>query len=106
MPRPQSSTTAAPSVPRAGDAPDGGSIAATELKRPSFQETADPIMLDAGAEIFRRLERRPRRPKWMMPVTLGVLAAAAAGGVIAYQTLSKPGATAPTAQVEFITPGK
>ena len=41
----------------------------------------------------------------MFAVTVGLLAVAAAGGVIVYQTVLKPSTTPPAAHALFITPG-
>jgi hypothetical protein len=83
---------------------DGGRrdppITPTELN-PSGQQAPDP------AEIFRRLDRPPpRRPAWMTAVAVGLLAIAATGGVLAYQTTLAPKAAPPAAHGLFVTPGR
>jgi hypothetical protein len=59
----------------------------------------------AGADIFRRLERRPRRRLWRTVIVLCVLAAFGAGGVIGYRALLDPNAVPAAARGHFITPG-
>jgi hypothetical protein len=60
---------------------------------------------DDPADIFRRMERRSRRPGWTIGVMAGLLAVVATGGVIAYQTVLKPNVAPPAAHALFITPG-
>ncbi|HEX4195980.1 MAG TPA: hypothetical protein VHZ26_00925 [Caulobacteraceae bacterium] len=69
------------------------------------RDGADPSAMGAGAEIFRRLERRPRRRRWRTVVALCVLAAIGAGGVIGYQTLLNPNAAPSAARGHFVVPG-
>ncbi len=70
-----------------------------KTKHPGF--SASP---PTPADIFRRMEQRPRRPGWLdRGPRVGLLAVVATGGVIAYQTALKP--TAPAAHALFITPG-
>ena len=87
------------SPPRVGDERGRRSLTSAKPNRQGFSAAADP------ADIFRRMERRPRRPGWMIAVTVGLLAVAATGGVIAYQTVLKPSATPQAAHTLFITPG-
>ena len=70
-------------------------MTAHKMNGPGTQADADPGAFAAGAEIYRRLEHRPRRPKWRLAAIFGVVAIAAAGGVIAYQTTLGPDATRP-----------
>jgi hypothetical protein len=83
---------------------DGGRrdsrIATTELNQPGPQ-APDP------AEIYRRLDRPPRRrPAWITAVAVGVLAIVAAGGVIAYQITLAPRAAPAAAHGLLVTPGR
>jgi hypothetical protein len=104
MPRSPASTVADHFLPQAGGDRQTRSTNATELNRPVSQAVPDGDTIGAGAEIFRRLERRPRRRKWTLAITLGVLAVFAAGGVIAFQTVLRPGAEA-SSHTQFISPG-
>ena len=70
-------------------------MTADKMNDPGTQADADPGAFAAGAEIYRRLEHRPRRPKWRLAAIFGVAALAAAGGVIAYQTTLGHDATRP-----------
>jgi len=89
------STAAKPAFPRAGakkrpgPPPEGGELNA----------------VGAGADIFRRLEHRPRRRRWKTVIVLCVLAAFGAGGVIGYRALLDPNAVPPAARGHFIAPG-
>jgi len=87
------------SAPRTGGEHGRRSLTGVKLSGQGSPTATDP------AEIFRRMERRPRRPGWMFAVTVGLLAVAAAGGVIVYQTVLKPSTTPPAAHALFITPG-
>ena len=87
------------SAPRIGGQRGRRLLTSPRPNTQGFPVAADP------AEIFRRMERRPRRPGWMFAVMVGLVAVAATGGVIAYQTVLKPGATSPAAHALFITPG-
>jgi hypothetical protein len=64
-------------------------MSTTEVTTPSRYSAEEPGGMSAGADIYRRLERRPRRPKWMAAIPIAVLALAAAGGVIAYEAMSR-----------------
>jgi len=67
-------------------------------------EVINPV--GAGADIFRRLERRPRRRNWRTVVGICVLAAFVAGGAIGYRALLDPNAAPPAARSHFIVPGR
>jgi hypothetical protein len=65
----------------------------TELNPNEIERPAEPGSIGAGAEIYRRMERRSKgRPMWMTAAPIAVLALAAAGGVVAYEAM-KPHAT-------------
>ncbi len=70
-------------------------MTADKMNSPGTQADAGPGAFAAGAEIYRRLEHRPRRQKWRLAAIFGVVAIAAAGGVIAYQTMLGPDSTRP-----------
>jgi hypothetical protein len=77
----------------------------TELNRPEIEAPPEPGSIGAGAEIYRRMERRSqRRPKWMMPASVVALAVIAAGGVVAYETMTKSNTATPPAQVQASVP--
>ena len=44
--------------------------------------------MGAGAAVFSRLERKPRRSKWMYAIPIAVIAVFAVGGVLAYESMS------------------
>src|ERR1700722_2327593 len=70
----------------------------TDFDRPEIEAAPEPGSIGAGAEIYRRMERRPqRRPQWMMAVPVVVLAVAAAGGLLAYEAMVRPNAPPPAA---------
>ena len=72
----------------------------TELNRNEIERPAEPGSIGAGAEIYRRMERRSKgRPMWMTAAPIAVLALAAAGGVVAYQAM-KPHATPAPVQAQ------
>jgi len=56
-------------------------------RRSGAMTAAAPGTLSAGAEIFRRIERRPRQPRWPIALMICVAVVAVAGGVIAYQAV-------------------
>ena len=68
-----------------------------DMNRPEIEAAGEPGTIGAGSAIYRRLDRRARRPKLMMAIPIAVLAIAAAGGVIAYESMSKTAATPPPA---------
>jgi hypothetical protein len=85
--------------------PPTGSTSRTELNGPAPPESRESNAVAAGADIFRRLERRPRRRRWKTVVVLCMLAAFGAGGVIGYRALLEPNAAPPAARGHFIVPG-
>ena len=92
-------TTGRPRPPVEGGRRDLPSTA-TALSQPGLQ-ALDP------AEIYRRLDRPPRRrPAWITVVAIGVLAIVLAGGVVAYQTMLAPPAPVAAAHSLLFTPGK
>ena len=54
----------------------------------------------AGAEIYRRLERRPRRPRGLLLIAIIAVLVVVTGGVIAYQL--QPVATHPAVQSQSL----
>jgi hypothetical protein len=64
-------------------------MSTTEVTTPSRYTAEEPGGIAAGADIYRRLQRKPRRPKWMAAIPVAVLALAAAGGVIAYEAMTR-----------------
>ncbi len=84
--------------------PQAGSKTTTGLNRPP-PGAGEINAVGAGADIFRRLERRPRRRNWKTVIMLCVLAAFGAGGVIGYRALMDPNAAPPAARDHFIVPG-
>jgi hypothetical protein len=93
-----SSTAAEPTFSPAG------SKAPARLNQPP-PESGEINTVAAGADIFRRLERRPRRRNWRTVIGLCVLAAFIAGGAIGYRALLDPAAAPPAARGHFIVPG-
>jgi hypothetical protein len=85
--------------------PPIGSTSRTGSNGPAPPESGDSNVVAAGADIFRRLERRPRRRRWKTVVVLCLLAAFGAGGVIGYRALLEPNAAPPAARGHFIVPG-
>jgi hypothetical protein len=75
------------------------------LSRPPPEGGEPPNAVAAGADIFRRLERRPRRRRWKTVVVLCMLAAFGAGGFVGYRALLDPNAAPPAARGHFIVPG-
>jgi hypothetical protein len=72
----------------------------TDFNTNEIERPAEPGSIGAGAEIYRRMERRSKgRPMWMVAAPVAVLALAAAGGVVAYQTM-KPHATPAPVQAQ------
>jgi hypothetical protein len=72
----------------------------TDFNRDEIERPAEPGSIGAGAEIYRRMERRSKgRPMWMMAAPVAVLALAAAGGVVAYESM-KPHATPAPVQAQ------
>jgi len=74
----------------------------TEMNTVAPSAAPEPGAIGAGAAIYRRLERRPSGPKWMKALPIAVFALVAAGGVIAYVTMTKPAATPQPAQTAQI----
>ena len=68
----------------------------TETTMPAPQGAADTRGFAAGAEIYRRLERRPRGPSVALLIAIIAVLLLVTGGVIAY--LLQPVATHPAAQ--------
>jgi hypothetical protein len=62
----------------------------TDFTTNEIERPAEPGSIGAGAEIYRRMERRSKaRPMWMTAAPVAVLALAVAGGVVAYEA-TKP----------------
>ena len=60
-------------------------VPSTATAGPAFSAAGAPPRLRDPAEIFRRLDRRPRsRPLWVSAVAVAVLGLAAATGVILF----------------------
>lgn len=59
----------------------------TVLKRREAFAEPEAVALNAGGDIFRRLERRQRRPMWMAVVPFAVLAVFAIGGAIVFGSM-------------------
>jgi hypothetical protein len=85
--------------------PQDGSETSSKLNRPPPLEGEVINPVGAGADIFRRLERRPRRRNWRTVIGLCVLAAFVAGGAIGYRALLDPNAAPAAARGHFIVPG-
>jgi hypothetical protein len=85
--------------------PPTGSTSRSELNGPSPPEGGGSNAVAAGADIFRRLERRPRHRRWKTVVVLCMLAILGAGGFIGYRALLDPSAAPPAARGHFIVPG-
>jgi hypothetical protein len=98
MPTQPSSTAIEPAFPRAGSK-------TSRRSNPPPPEGGDINAVGAGADIFRRLERRPRRRRWRTIVVLCVLAAFGIGGALGYRALLDPNAVPPAARGHFIAPG-
>jgi hypothetical protein len=62
----------------------------SEFTRPKAYAAPQPGDLGAGADIFRRMDRRQRKSGWKTGVPIAVLAACAVGGVAAYMAMSRP----------------
>ncbi|HEY5290448.1 MAG TPA: hypothetical protein VIJ59_10500 [Caulobacteraceae bacterium] len=75
----------------------------TEFTTPRVQ-TAKPTegLGGAGAAIYRRMERKQRRPAWLAAIPVGVVALFAVGGFFAYESMSKPAATAQPVASEVV----
>jgi hypothetical protein len=72
----------------------------TEFNTNEIERPAEPGSIGAGAEIYRRMERRSKgRPMWMTAAPVAVLALAVAGGVVAYEAM-KPHATPAPVQAQ------
>jgi hypothetical protein len=72
----------------------------TEFNTNEIERPAEPGSIGAGAEIYRRMERRSKgRPMWMTAAPIAVLALAAAGGVVAYESM-KTHTTPPPVQAQ------
>ena len=72
----------------------------TKTNRPEIQVAPDTGEFAAGAELYRRLERRPRGPRATLLVVLIAMFVALVGALIAFQTMLKPGATPPAGQAQ------
>lgn len=77
-------------------------MAAMDMNSPEVETPPEPGSIGAGADIYRRLERRGRgRPMWMTALPIVGVVALAAGGVVAYEAMqpraaAKPAAAQPT----------
>jgi hypothetical protein len=92
-----SSTAAEPGLTRAGSK--------TSRRSNPPPEGGELNAVGAGADIFRRLERRPRRRRWRTVIVLCVLAAFGVGGALGYRALLDPNAVPAAARGHFIAPG-
>jgi hypothetical protein len=71
-------------------------MTSTEFNTNEIERPAEPGSIGAGAEIYRRMERRSKgRPMWMTAAPIAVLALAAAGGVVAYESMKTHAAPPP-----------
>ena len=61
--------------------------------------------MGAGAAVFSRLEKKPRRSKWMAAIPVAVIAVFAVGGVLTYESMShaKPAPAALTSDSDDAT---
>jgi hypothetical protein len=76
----------------------------TEFNKNEIEAPAEPGSIGAGAEIYRRMERRgKRRPLWMTVAPIVAVAVVAAGGVAAYEAM-KPHAAPLPAQAQSTPP--
>jgi flagella basal body P-ring formation protein FlgA len=62
----------------------------TEFNRPKSFAASQPSDMGAGADIFRRMDRRQNKFKWTAAVPIVVLTACSVGGVLAYVMLTRP----------------
>ena len=77
----------------------------TDFNRNEIEAPAEPGSIGAGAEIYRRMERRgKRRPMWMTAAPIVALAVVAAGGVVAYEAMKPNTAPKPPVQAAQSTP--
>ncbi len=68
----------------------------TDFTTNEIERPAEPGSIGAGAEIYRRMERRSKgRPMWMTAAPIAVLALAVAGGVVAYESTKHHATPAP-----------
>ena len=80
-------------------------MTATDLNRPEMEAPPEPGSIGAGAEIYRRMERRGRgRPMWMTAAPIVAVALVAAGGVVAYQAMKPHAAPAPAVAKQTLPP--
>jgi len=77
----------------------------TDFNRNEIEAPAEPGSIGAGAEIYRRMERRGKsRPMWMTAAPIVAVAVIAAGGVIAYEATKPNTAPKPPVQAAQSTP--
>jgi hypothetical protein len=80
-------------------------MTSTDFNRNEIEAPAEPGSIGAGAEIYRRMERRgKRRPMWMTAAPIVALAVVAAGGVVAYEAMKPNTAPKPPVQAAQSTP--
>ena len=60
----------------------------TEFNRPKAYAASQPSEMGAGADIYRRLERRPPKSKLGAAIPIIVLTACSIGGALAYLALA------------------
>jgi hypothetical protein len=76
-------------------------MTSTDFNRNEIEAPAEPGSIGAGAEIYRRMERRgKRRPMWMTAAPIVALAVVAAGGVVAYEAMKPNTAPKPPVQAQ------
>jgi hypothetical protein len=80
-------------------------MTSTEFNRNEIEAPAEPGSIGAGAEIYRRMERRGKqRPMWMTAAPIVAVAVIAAGAVVAYEATKSNTAPKPPVQAAQSAP--